>query len=376
MEPTLPKWGRTNGLRRCLQGPPKSVYVRIWTVVLQSSHRDHIDRKVRDLGSPRFISPSDRPPAYQRPYHTTHDNKIRSCPLGRVIPLTGPFAIRCPSRAPWVYFGDGEPYFGQSDADAGAFTYFGLKRPQKHRSILSTPMGPSTKTSFTKKFPLRLRHLVPGHHTIQGFLDDTEERERLVGGGSSVKTTVYCQSPPTQLQIVGSPTPKVDAAALLQRYVQMAQDLQPSLPSTCRRVNRDDLKLISKQPTAAGSFADILEATYNGRGVVLKAYRCYVSFDVAQIVAVRPATTDTGQCSADTSQRFENEVLVWTFLHDKGLDVVPLVGVYSTEARPFGLVYETMDGLDLRQHLRNNPHVGKLNLVFTSSQAISRTSTL
>ena len=55
---------------------------------------------------------------------------------------------------------------------------------------------------------------------------------------------------------------------------------------------------------------------------------------------------------------------------------MPLVGVYSTEARPFGLVYETMDGLDLRQHLRNNPNAGKLNLVFISSQAISQTSTL
>jgi hypothetical protein len=27
------------------------------------------------------------------------------------------------------------------------------------------------------------------------------------------------------------------------------------------------------------------------------------------------------------------------------VDVVPLVGVYSTEAHPFGLVYEYMEGL-------------------------------
>jgi serine/threonine protein kinase len=45
--------------------------------------------------------------------------------------------------------------------------------------------------------------------------------------------------------------------------------------------------------------------------------------------------------------------------------VVPFVGVYSTEAHPFGLVYEYMDGLDLKQYLRSRPDVGKLKLVFT-----------
>ena len=52
-----------------------------------------------------------------------------------------------------------------------------------------------------------------------------------------------------------------------------------------------------------------------------------------------------------------------TLLHHRGVDVVPLVGVYSTGTHPFGLVYEYMDGLDLRQYLRNNPDVGTLKLV-------------
>ena len=47
------------------------------------------------------------------------------------------------------------------------------------------------------------------------------------------------------------------------------------------------------------------------------------------------------------------------------MDVVPIVGVYSTEAHPFGLVYEYMDGLDLRQFLRNKPNAGRLKLVLT-----------
>jgi len=40
------------------------------------------------------------------------------------------------------------------------------------------------------------------------------------------------------------------------------------------------------------------------------------------------------------------------------------MGVYSTETHPFGLIYEHMDGLDLKQYLRNEPNVGRLKLVF------------
>ena len=50
-------------------------------------------------------------------------------------------------------------------------------------------------------------------------------------------------------------------------------------------------------------------------------------------------------------------------LHRGDVDVVPLVGVYSTETHPFGLIYEYMEGLDLKQHLRNQPNVGTLELV-------------
>lgn len=52
------------------------------------------------------------------------------------------------------------------------------------------------------------------------------------------------------------------------------------------------------------------------------------------------------------------------------VNVVPLVGVYSTETHPFGLIYEYMDGLDLKQHLRNQPNVGTLELV-TASHTLS-----
>lgn len=64
-------------------------------------------------------------------------------------------------------------------------------------------------------------------------------------------------------------------------------------------------------------------------------------------------------------QRFRNEVHVCTLLHHEDVDVVPLVGVYSTEAHPFGLVYEYMHGLDLRHYMRNEPSAEKLKLVLS-----------
>jgi len=55
--------------------------------------------------------------------------------------------------------------------------------------------------------------------------------------------------------------------------------------------------------------------------------------------------------------------------------VVPLVGVYSTEAHPFGLIYEYMDGLDLRQYLRNKHDVDRLNLVLIPTHSFPKLST-
>jgi len=47
---------------------------------------------------------------------------------------------------------------------------------------------------------------------------------------------------------------------------------------------------------------------------------------------------------------------------------VPFVGVYSTDAHRFCLIYEYMDGLDLRQYLRSEPNVpGRLKLVLIYS---------
>ena len=69
-------------------------------------------------------------------------------------------------------------------------------------------------------------------------------------------------------------------------------------------------------------------------------------------------------------QRFCNEAHAWTLLHQGGIEVVPLVGVYSTDAHPFGLVYEYLGGLDLKQYLKNNPGAGRLELVLIPARSL------
>ena len=62
------------------------------------------------------------------------------------------------------------------------------------------------------------------------------------------------------------------------------------------------------------------------------------------------------------SQRLRNEVHVCSLLQRDGVNVVRFVGLYSTERHPFGLIYE-YDGLDLRQYLRDDPNVERVELV-------------
>lgn len=54
---------------------------------------------------------------------------------------------------------------------------------------------------------------------------------------------------------------------------------------------------------------------------------------------------------------------MWTLLHHKGVDVVPFLGIFSNEAHPFGIVYDRMGGLDLKQYLGGEPNVGGVKLV-------------
>ena len=92
---------------------------------------------------------------------------------------------------------------------------------------------------------------------------------------------------PSPLEVRSQPAPESDGVPPCQHYARIVQDLRSCLPSTCHWLGPEDVNIASERPMAAGGFADIYEATYGGRQVVLKVYRCYVSFDVAQVAAVR-----------------------------------------------------------------------------------------
>lgn len=114
----------------------------------------------------------------------------------------------------------------------------------------------------------------------------------LTQGDSSVVEEHSLPHPPhliaasSQLQLAGLPTPSSDVISLSQHYLQIARVLQSFMPPTCRLSSLEDVKPIGDHPIAAGGVADIWEAVYDGRKVVLKSYRCYVTFDVAWTVEV------------------------------------------------------------------------------------------
>jgi len=72
-----------------------------------------------------------------------------------------------------------------------------------------------------------------------------------------------------------------------ERYARTAQDLRLALSPICRWLDSGEIKLIGEHPIAAGGFANIWEAVHGGRKVVLKSYRCYMTSNVTQVVAVR-----------------------------------------------------------------------------------------
>ena len=91
----------------------------------------------------------------------------------------------------------------------------------------------------------------------------------------------------SRLNVGSSPSLPLDGITLSQHYTQMAQDLRLSMPFTCRWLDQEDVRLVGEHSTSAGLFANIWEATHDGRKVLLKSYRFCSSLDVAQVVAVR-----------------------------------------------------------------------------------------
>jgi len=93
-------------------------------------------------------------------------------------------------------------------------------------------------------------------------------------------------------------------------------------------------------------------------------------------------TTYTEWYTVDIVQEFCNEIEAYSLLFRGGVGVVPLLGVCLDQngAYPFRLIYEWMEGLDLRKYLKSES--GKLSvetrvkLVLTPLHALPQSWTL
>lgn len=81
-------------------------------------------------------------------------------------------------------------------------------------------------------------------------------------------------------------TPDLFGMYLSQRYTQIAQGIQSSIPPAYRFLCPQGTKIVGEHPIGAGLSANVWEATHDNRKVVLKSYRYDISSDVAQIIAV------------------------------------------------------------------------------------------
>ena len=159
-------------------------------------------------------------------------------------------------------------------------------RPKEQRlpCAFNPPMSHSRTPPFARRVLLQTNRLISELRTIRRPRHDGEEGERLIRRESLAAQSLHRTSPPLQPEVVGSPT---SDPTLLRHYAQMAREVLTSLPLPHPFLSSEDLELMDEHPAAAGGFADIWKAKYGGREVMLKAYRCYRSFDITQVSAVR-----------------------------------------------------------------------------------------
>ena len=138
-----------------------------------------------------------------------------------------------------------------------------------------------------KEIILQAKYLISRPRATRGSEDDEEERQPLVIREHPPPQPFRHLPPLPQLEFGSSPTSGLDDVALLHRYFLIVKQLLSSLPFPTRLLDAEDLRLEGGLPAAAGGFTDILEATHEGRRVVLKVHRCYSSFDVNQVATVR-----------------------------------------------------------------------------------------
>ena len=66
---------------------------------------------------------------------------------------------------------------------------------------------------------------------------------------------------------------------LSQSYFDSAQKLRRSFPQRCSWLESGDLHFLEERAMGGGRYADAWRGRLDGRNVVIKAHRCYISFD-------------------------------------------------------------------------------------------------
>lgn len=156
-------------------------------------------------------------------------------------------------------------------------------------------MTRSSADTFPGRVQPQLKHLFSGlRRHVRRFRDDFNDTKHLVTGGPFVPPSLHRPSLSRELEAESLP----DITDLPhENYALLAQELIPSLLCSYPLLNPHDISISGEYPIADGGYAHIWEATHDGRKVVLKDYRCYLSFDVTRVVAVRRCHFWQTRCS-------------------------------------------------------------------------------
>ena len=65
-----------------------------------------------------------------------------------------------------------------------------------------------------------------------------------------------------------------------QKHYNSAQELRHSLQQTCSWLSQPDLDVSGERAVDGGRYADVWRGSLDGRDVAVKAYRCYIHFDL------------------------------------------------------------------------------------------------
>jgi serine/threonine protein kinase len=121
----------------------------------------------------------------------------------------------------------------------------------------------------------------------------------------------------------------------------------------------DEMELVDQDSKFSGGFADVYQATYQGRAVVIKSLRLD-SGDLTKLKKVSPCDCISTSTELTSTKLFYREVLYWRPLSHA--NVVPFLGA-AAFPKPFSLVSPWMENGNINQFLRVHPTENRMFFV-------------